>query len=447
MRTLAQLRTDVLAALGFIDPFASPPTRTLTQLIASLKDQLGLADPMANIATRTLANLRIDVLAALGFAAQSASPPTGMLTLVDEWINNAQDTLWRRLELDKGTASLPSRLSNTSDTTTLDFMPVLNMAISLGKAHLGKSAEAKAYMDLVEKWLADEAQRNPPNIDGQLTVLLQEAQQTAYRRYEMASGSTFSLNTFATGSDSTTIDYMPVYLLALANMALRLQRADAKAYMEQYERYMAELEKRMPANARAVVTMYLKNANRDLYRRYPMLETERFFTYTLVDGQATYALGDDDEAVAGQVLDARKVTWAGIKRDDQWYPLVCGIPPTIYSGNVSNGWPTHYEIRDEIELWPTPDATAQELKIKGHFGLLAFTADDDLPTVDDEAVFLQAVAQAKAFYRQPDAELYVGLLENFVRNVVAGSHNTRRYIPGDVKHVVYVEPKPSVPFA
>lgn len=446
MRTLAQLIQDVLDALGFIDKFASPPTRTLALLRADIKESLGLADPMANIATRTLALLRVDVLSAMGMAAQSASPPTGTLTLVDEWINNAQDTLWRRLELDKGAASLPTRLSNTSDTTTLDFMPVLNLAISFAKAHLGDMAEAKAYNDMVERWLADEAARNPPNIDQQIDTLLQEAQQVAYRRYEMASGSTFTLNAFSADGDSTTIDYMPVYLLALANFKARLNQQDAKLYFEQYERYMAELEKRKPANAVTVVTRYIKAANKDLYRRYPMLETERFFTWTLVDGQETYAIADDDEAVANQDLDPRKVSWAGILRDGYWYEIKAGIPPHLYSNTSTTGWPTHYEIRDVIELWPVPDATVQELKIKGHFGELPFASNSDVPTVDDEAVYLMAVANAKAFYKQPDAQNYIGMLENYLRNVVAGSHQTRRYIPNQRRESIYVEPVPSVPF-
>lgn len=337
MKTLAQLRTAVYQALGFTDPFA-------------------------NVATRTLSQLRTSLMAAMGYAATASSLPPGMATLLDEFINNAQDALFRRFELGNATATLPTRMTATSDSTTLDWVPVLAQATAYAKAHQGKGNEAKAYQDQVDRWVAD-------------------------------------------------------------------------------------IERRRPVNAPSVVTQAIQDAQADLYRRYPMLETERFFTWTLVDGQTSYAIDDDDAHVAAETLDPRKITWAGIEREDIWTPLTAGIPPESYSHNDWTGWPVRYEIRDTIELWPPPDATTQTLKIKGHFGLGAFTDDAHEATMDDHAIFLLATASCKEAYGQKDAQAYYGRLEAYIRGVVAGSHQTRRYIPGGRERVLYVTPVPTVPHA
>lgn len=449
-RTLDELREAIFAACGWINPFSNPPTKTLAALRGEIKDQLGLADPITSVATRSLANLQSDLMHALGYGASAASPPPGMAGLMVVWINNAQDLLFRRLELDKGGESLPTRMTASGDMTTLDFVPVLELATAMGKAHYGRQ-DAKAHFDAVERWLADEANRNPPNIDESINTLLIEAQQTVYRRYEMARGESFSLNAFAADGDSTTVDYLPVYLLALANLCAKLKREDAKAYREQYERYMADLERRMPANAYAHVTQQLRSAQRVLIKRYPVLDTERFFTWTLVAGQNLYELNENDEQteapICTDVLDPRRITWAGIERDGVWCSLICGIPPECYSHNDWSGWPSRYEVRQCIELWPAPGTEEQKLRLKGHFLLLPFSADDDQATIDDEAVYLLALANTKTYFKQPDAQNYLGELEAYIRNLTAGLHQTRRYVPGQsTRSPAYVTPVPTDPF-
>ena len=146
-------------------------------------------------------------------------------------------------------------------------------------------------------------------------------------------------------------------------------------------------------------------------------------------------------------LDPRSLTWVGYEYDGDWYPLAEGINPQLYTNDLSRR-PLRYEIRQCIELWPVPSETEGNLVIKGRFGLDAFTADTDRVTIDDRAVFLMALANAKAHYRQPDAGNYVQQLEVYIDNLVAGAHLTRRYVPGrpDDCDYVYTAPKPTVPF-
>lgn len=345
MRTLAQLRTAVYQALGFIDPFA-------------------------NVQTRTLAELRTSLAAVGGYAAQAASLPPGMNTLLDEFINAAQDTAWRRYPPGNQSASLPSRMTATSDTTTLDYVPVFNLAAAMLRGHQGRN--------------------------------------------------------------------------------------DVKSYYDRYEQFMADMESRRPANAQSTVDQALQDAQRALYRRFPWLETERTFAWTLSDGVSTYDLTDSDASVSEPAgdPDSRKVTWVGIERDNRWIELECGIPPELYSYNSSSGWPTRYEIRrDVIELWPVPGSDTQTLQIRGHLGLGAFTSDAHEATVDDHAIFLMAMATCcEAFQMHPrvkgkNPQTWFGKLEAYIRNLVAGQHHTARYIPNEPEWPLYIEPRPTVPHA
>lgn len=153
--------------------------------------------------------------------------------------------------------------------------------------------------------------------------------------------------------------------------------------------------------------------------------------------------------ICNKLLDPRKVTWVGIQRDSVYYPMLAGIPPELYSYDQTAGYPLRYEIRQCIEVWPIPQDDDSTLIVKGHFGLSRFTEDGDVSTVDSELVFALALANAKAHYRQPDANNYVAQMETLLQNLVAGSHTTRRYIPGRevVPDYVYAVPRPTVPFA
>jgi len=181
---------------------------------------------------------------------------------------------------------------------------------------------------------------------------------------------------------------------------------------------------------KALLVSFLQSAQRALYRQYKVLRTERFYTWDLKKGVKFYDLAENADQCSKQ-LDPRMITWAGVSEGcDQWSPLVCGIPPTLY-GNPSNGlWPTRYEIRQCIEVWPTPSDDRMKLRIKGHFGLDRFEQDDDQCTIDDEAVLLHALARAKAHYGHADASNYERDLQRHIQDLNAGAHQTRRYVPG-----------------
>lgn len=189
-----------------------------------------------------------------------------------------------------------------------------------------------------------------------------------------------------------------------------------------------------PPGVAELVDDFARQAQELLYRKYAVFRTERFFTWDMVAGERFYDLGANAEQTGlppcTKALDPRKVTWVGVSQgDDQWQPIACGIDPSLYGTNIS-GIPQCYEIRQCIEVWPAPADATWKLRVKGHFGLLPFVAETDYTTIDAEAVFLLALANAKAHYGQPDAKNYIDQLSTYLGDLVSGSHQTRRYLPG-----------------
>ncbi len=173
---------------------------------------------------------------------------------------------------------------------------------------------------------------------------------------------------------------------------------------------------------------FLRDAQEQIYRQYKVFRLERFFTWQLLPGVRFYDLPENED-VCTKKLDPRMITWVGISEGDNfWRQLVCGIKPEFYYGDISS-WPTHYEIRQCIEVWPPPSSDDWKLRIKGYFGLLPLEADDDVNTIDYEAIQLFALANAKAHFGQPDAANYMGQYRDYIGAVTAGSHHTRRYVP------------------
>lgn len=215
-----------------------------------------------------------------------------------------------------------------------------------------------------------------------------------------------------------------------------------------------------PPGMTELLNDFLVEAQELLYRRYDALRTERFYSWPILKDTRFYDVAANAETTAAtnpctKTLDARNVSWAGWSQDGMnWRPLVCGIPPELYNntgdGSLEpSGYPRRYEIRQCIEIWPNPDQSGlYTLRVKGHFGLEPFAADTDQTTIDDRVVFLLALSNAKAHYGQPDAQNYIAEMESLLVNMVAGSHNTRRYVPSPRRpgELVYVEPRPTEPF-
>lgn len=197
-----------------------------------------------------------------------------------------------------------------------------------------------------------------------------------------------------------------------------------------------------PPGMASLVNEFLTSAQTFLYRRYAALHTRRFFRWKVIPGQRFYSLKDNDENVLSNYhMDPSKnIEWVGIQdRRNVWYPLEQGIAPELYT-RIAKPWrPFRYDIRQAIELYPTPNDTYW-LWMRGHFGLLSFVNDTDTTTLDSELVFLHALANGKAHYGQPDANNIEAQANTYLGELIAGTHQGARYVPQ-----IRAEAVPAVP--
>ncbi len=187
-----------------------------------------------------------------------------------------------------------------------------------------------------------------------------------------------------------------------------------------------------PPGMSELVDEFIVSAQTQMAERFPELVTERFFEWTLTAGTRFYTTSGDDEGstTPDYVLNPKDVTWVGIEDlNGTFIELIEGIDPQFYTSEAQRGLPSHYEIRQAIELFPSPDQ-AYKLIVKGRFKNLPLAADADVVSIDPELIFLLALANAKAHYNQPDAQIYFTQATNHLGQLNAGSHGTARYVPG-----------------
>lgn len=203
--------------------------------------------------------------------------------------------------------------------------------------------------------------------------------------------------------------------------------------------YSAQADNPPPGMA-DLLNDFLVQAQRFLYRRYSAIRTTRFFTWTMSPGVRFYDLPDTDGTCTRR-LDPLKVEWVGLQDfNNVWYVMFQGIPPEFYTSVNFLGYPSRYEIRQCIEVFPAP-AEAYKLRIKGDFGLDPLAADGDKTTIDSELVFMWALANAKAHYGQSDANNIAGQANTYLSELVSGSHMTARYVPGTSPAMPYSKPR------
>lgn len=196
----------------------------------------------------------------------------------------------------------------------------------------------------------------------------------------------------------------------------------------------------LPPGMAGLIDSFINDANEQLYERYPVMQLERWFTWQTIPGQRAYDIPID----CTKYLDSRHIHGAWLQDDDAWFPLVAGINPLLYNQTLQS-LPQYYEVRDALYLWPVPDKETYLFHLKGEFGAAPMVNDDDTCTVDSRAVFLHALANAKAHYGQADAARYDRQLEILIGRYTAGAHYTKRYIPGEAPVVGLPLPIRQVP--
>lgn len=440
-KTLSALRDELLTMLGFPDPLTAQDAQVkdLAYFRDRMLTMLGFPDPLTNSATKTLAQLRETVIRRVGQRFAAGANPPGLDALIDSFINEAQQTIFRTVEFDKGGTAFPALMTADAHLTEIDYLPIYLLAVGLAKAHYGQP-DSQAYFEQMQKYLKDRTAARPPNIMDQIDAWVNEAQQFIFRTVQMDKA-TVSFPTMMTDPANLCVfDYVPILNHAVGLAKSQYQQKDAKIYFDHVEKYLRDRATRRPAKIVAMCTQWLVMAQRQLYHRYKMLRTEMWWSITLQADKRIYDVPYD----VGSALDFRYASEVWIQDAERWLMLRQGINPASFT-TTSMTMPTRFEFRQYFEVFPTPDK-AYTVWIKGHRGLLAFAADSDVTTIDWEIILLQAVVWGKAHLNHRDAGIFKQDLEMWIGRLNAGTFAGMRFVPRGSCSAPDALPYPQVTF-
>lgn len=159
----------------------------------------------------------------------------------------------------------------------------------------------------------------------------------------------------------------------------------------------------------AAIDSYLRNGQAQLYRATDWRHLQEYEDKTTGVGQTLY------DYPVNCSRDRRLLRIETII-SGRYRPLDEGITTEMWSNMSTPGYPACFERFAQILLYPEPDA-AYTLRIWYIKDLSRFTQDGDRATLDDDMILLHALANAKAHYRQPDAETYQGQLNSLLASL------------------------------
>lgn len=196
--------------------------------------------------TKTLATLRTDLMVRLGYAAMVGNPPPGMATLMDSFLQDAQEQLYRRYK-----AMRIKRIFSWTMTPGTRYYGISNNDGQCGLVLDPRQVEWVGVEDLNEVWY--------PMIEGippwmYTRVQLMPGWPTRYEirscievfpapreAYTIRIKGLTKLASFSADTDTTTIDYHPVFLLALGNAKSHYGHPDAGNIFSQVDSHVGAL--------------------------------------------------------------------------------------------------------------------------------------------------------------------------------------------------------------
>ena len=152
----------------------------------------------------------------------------------------------------------------------------------------------------------------------------------------------------------------------------------------------------------SLIDSMIRSAQEQIYEQYDILELKR------VDERLTGASQQYYDYPADCNVDRIIGIW--VKWGGKFYPLEEGINFSDRSSSAANV-PQKYERRDQIEVWPVPLSNIYTLRTEFVSVLLPLVANSDRTSIASQLVYLHALSQAKAHYRQPDAQIYANQLD------------------------------------
>lgn len=164
----------------------------------------------------------------------------------------------------------------------------------------------------------------------------------------------------------------------------------------------------------ALIDDFIIDAQEALYIQFDWIELKATYERNTGVNQQFYDYPPDCNV---ERIKSISVYWNG-----DYVPLIEGID-LEHRGITPGTIPCRYERRDQIEIWPIPQSI-YKLHFEYERNLLPLVDNSDRLSLPDAMVKLYALANAKAHYRQPDADRYASQLESMLLRLKA-QHRSR----------------------
>lgn len=168
----------------------------------------------------------------------------------------------------------------------------------------------------------------------------------------------------------------------------------------------------------ALIDSMIRSAQEQLYEQFDWAELKATYERTTGTNQQFYDYPADCNI---ERMKSFVIIWGG-----RYIPLKEGIEPHHRSNN-SGSVPARYERRDQIELFPIPLTNEYTLRFEYIKTLSTLIVNSDRTSLPSEIVYLHALANAKAHYRQPDSETYATQLDALMNKLKAKHRSTKVY--------------------
>jgi hypothetical protein len=152
----------------------------------------------------------------------------------------------------------------------------------------------------------------------------------------------------------------------------------------------------------------IRSAQEQLYMQYDFVELKAVHERQTGAQQAFYDYPSDCNV---ERITSFSVLWSG-----RYVPLKEGI--TLGQRNTfTNGIPSHYERREQLEIYPVPDTSDYTLRFEYIKTLKPLVNNNDRTSIPSELVFLHAMANVSNYYRKPDAGEYASQLDAMLTKI------------------------------
>lgn len=167
-----------------------------------------------------------------------------------------------------------------------------------------------------------------------------------------------------------------------------------------------------------LVDSFLRNAQVQLYWLQDWRHLTDYEDKTTGVSQNAYDYPAEGSGVMGDRGCARdrRVLRIETNISGQFVRLGEGITTDMWSTMDTQSNPQRFERFTQILVYPKADAS-YTMRVWFIADLLPFTDEAHPATLDDEMILLHAVTNAKAHYRQPDADLYKSQLETLMGQI------------------------------